>query len=126
QSSASKGLLDPAKVGGLALRKAVSLSLKVCSRGCLFTRALASVSSMRVWLWIICARSVKGGGGGGSGASSFSPLPWLTSCSTGGGFCSRGGAPASAAGGIRLREALVTLRETICRSSGLGLRLGDV
>ena len=23
-------------------------------------------------------------------------------------------------------EALVTLRETICRSSGLGLRLGDV
>jgi hypothetical protein len=61
QSSASKGLQDPAKVGGLVLRKAVSLSFMFCPRGCRLTRALANVSSMRVWLWIICARSPRGG-----------------------------------------------------------------
>ena len=57
-------MLTPAKVGGLVLRKAVSLLFMVCFRGRLLTRALASVSSMRVWLCIICARSPKGGGGG--------------------------------------------------------------
>src|SRR6185436_16775921 len=70
-----QGVAGSGKSGWLGSQEAVSLSLKVCSRGCLFTRALASVSSMRVWLWIICARSVKGGGGGGGCAPRFSPLP---------------------------------------------------
>ena len=39
---------DPAKVGGLVLRKAVSLSFMVCSRGRLLMMALARASSMRV------------------------------------------------------------------------------
>ena len=63
-----QGVLDPAKVGSLVLRKAVSLSFMVCSRGRLLMRALASVSSMRVWLCIIYARSPRDGGGG-SGTS---------------------------------------------------------
>ena len=43
-----QGLLDPAKVGGLGLKKAVSLSFMVCSRCCVLMRALAKAFSMRV------------------------------------------------------------------------------
>ena len=123
QSSASKGLLDPAKVGGLVIRKAISLSFMVCSRGCLLTRALARASSMRVRLLIAGSRSLKGGGGG-SGASPWFPPPfWLTSCSFGRGSPPLGCPPIPRAAGVLLREALELLREAICRLGRVFVRL---
>ena len=48
---------------------------------------------------------------------------WLTSCSSWGGFCPLGCPPAPAAAGVRLREALVPLREAICRLDRVFVRL---
>ena len=49
---------------------------------------------------------------------------WLTSCSSWGGFCPLGWTPVPATAGFRMREALVTLREAICKLGRVFVRLG--